>query len=370
MVAKIPHRLKSKTSIIMNAWEKRVCKEIEAAQHQGQLALRNSLPEFLAQICDLLSQTSVPTQSQNKIDREAISKIGKIHGKCRAGSLNYTIDQLISEYHIFRQVICHELEKDAPMVSSEYEIIVSSIEHAVNDAATEFSNTLRDIQDQLSHTLAHDLRNPLTTARLSAQLILRRPEDVENCVSKAGRISICIERIDKMISDLLDASRIRAGQSLTLDFKKCDLDWVAREVIDDLNFSTDGHFILKSIGPCFGNWNENGKYGDIKRPVTISIIQDLDTVSLSVHNEGDPILPGDKDILFQQFRRAKSVEKKVGWGLGLTVVQGIVDGHHGRIVVHSEKELGTTFSIFLPKDPTLMISGKDLRWSEDQNPIH
>ncbi|HXH32116.1 MAG TPA: histidine kinase dimerization/phospho-acceptor domain-containing protein [Bacteriovoracaceae bacterium] len=83
------------------------------------------------------------------------------------------MDQLISEYHILRQVICDVLEKDKPLNPVEREVIVCSIEQAVNDAASEFSATLKDLKDQMTQILAHDLRNPLTTAKISTQLIMR-----------------------------------------------------------------------------------------------------------------------------------------------------------------------------------------------------
>jgi signal transduction histidine kinase len=71
-----------------------------------------------------------------------------------------------------------------------------------------------------------------------------------------------------------------------------------------------------------------------------------------VHNEGTPIPAEEVPILFQQFRRARSAEEKTGWGLGLTVVKGMTDAHHGKIEVTSEAGKGTTFTVKLPKDPT------------------
>lgn len=356
-------RLKSKIHDIMNIWEQRAKEEISAARHQETLALRNSLPEYLSHLGEALSEKIVRTDARKQIDQEEGTRIGKQHGKGRAYSANYTIDQVISEYHILRQVICEVLEKEAPLKRSELEIIVGSIEQTVNDAATEFSDTLKDIQEQLSHTLAHDLRNPITTAKVSSQLILRRPDDVDNCVSKAGRISWCMDRIDKMIRDLLDVSRIRAGQNLSLEFKTCDLDWILRDVADEFNFIPKNKFIVKSERECKGRWNENGlrrvlenlannalKYGQKNTAVTFTLEQDEASATFSVHNEGEPIPAGEKDILFQQYRRAQSVEQKIGWGLGLTVVKGMVDAHHGTINVFSEQGLGTTFTIHLPKD--------------------
>lgn len=359
------NRLKSKSEEIMNLWVQRAVKEVSAAQQQETLALRNSLPEYLSQLADALSKTIDRTEARKSQDKADSTRVGKKHGKERASSLNYSLDQLVFEYHILRQVICDVLEKDGMLLTPvEREIIVCSIEQAVNDAATEFSDCLRDIQEQLSHTLAHDLRTPITTAKTSAQLILRRPDDVDNCVNKASRIANNMDRLDSMIRDLLDASRIRAGQSLPLEFENCDLDWIIREVADELNSTHEGRFVILSSEKCLGCWNHNGlrrllenlannaiKYGFKNSPVTISLVQNADMATLKVHNEGKTIPPVEKAILFQQFRRSRSAEKETGWGLGLTVVKGMVDAHKGSIHVESEESKGTTFIINLPKDP-------------------
>src|SRR5689334_12317341 len=122
------------------------------------------------------------------------------------------------------------MEEEAMLTPAEREVIVASIEQAVNDAATQFSETLRDVQEKLTHTLAHDLRSPITAAKTSAQLLLRRPDDVDHCINSATRILNNMDRLNSMIHDLLDASRIRAGQGLPLEFNECDLDLVARQV--------------------------------------------------------------------------------------------------------------------------------------------
>jgi signal transduction histidine kinase len=362
------HRLNSKINDIMNIWEKRANSEVQAAHHQASLALRDSLPEYISSLAAELSETIVRTEARKIVDRAESTRIGKLHGKGRAYSVNYTIDQLITEYHILREVICDVLEKEAPLTRTELEVIVCSIEQAVNDAATEFSNTLKQIQEQLSQTLAHDLRIPITTAKVSSQLILRRPDDVDNCVSKASRITWCMDRIDKMIRDLLDTSLIKAGQNLVLSFNICDLDWIIKDVADELNFIPENHFVVVSTGKCNGVWNENGlrrllenlannavKYGKKDAPVTISLEQDAKTATLSIHNEGEPIPPADLEILFQQYRRSRNAENKMGWGLGLTVVKGMVDAHGGTIEVESEKGKGTTFIIHLPKDHKIEV---------------
>ena len=66
--------------------------------------------------------------------------------------------------------------------------------------------------------------------------------------------------------------------------------------------------------------------------------------------------------MFEPFHRSRSAEKKIGWGLGLTMVKGMVDAHKGSIKIESEKKKGTTFIVNLPKDSreTSLLEKHDL----------
>src|SRR5690606_32735949 len=110
------------------------------------------VPEYLEQLSDALSTIIDRTDARKRADRIDSERVGRKHGRERAGSLNYSMQQLIFEYHILRQVICDVMEEEVPLTPVEREIIVASIEQAVNDAATQFSETLRDIQEKLTHT--------------------------------------------------------------------------------------------------------------------------------------------------------------------------------------------------------------------------
>ncbi len=363
MPNKTAERLQKNIDKILTIWEERVNQEVAAAHHQEALALRNSLPVYLQQLADALSTAIDRTSARKRSDKRDSSRIGKKHGEDRAGSKNYTMDQLITEYHILRQVLCDVLEDEEPLTEVEREVIVCSIEQAVNDAATEYSDTLKSVKERVSNTLAHDLRNPLTSTKITAQLMLKKLSPDDSSFPRMKLILNNMDRLDQMIVGLLDANRLEAGQSMPIVISLCDFDKIIREVIDELSISNPDCFKMKTHGKCEGHWDESGlrrivenlitnaiKYGEENKSITISLTQDQESAELSVHNFGKAIPPEDVPILFEQYRRMKSSENKTGWGLGLTMIKGMVDAHKGSIIVESDNTKGTTFKIKLPKD--------------------
>ena len=332
MSNQVSKRLKQNVERIMQAWEERARDEVGASMHQDSLMLQNSLPEYLNQLVDELSTKIERTPARIRTDKLESTRVGKKHGHERAGYADYSMNQLIFEYHILRQVIFQILEEEAPLEVRERDIIIDSIEQAVNDAATQFSQTLRDIQELFMVTLTHDLRNPLNVIKMGTHLTLRRLEEGDTHANIAAKMLKAVERLNSMIQNLLDASRLRAGQgqSLKFEFEECNLDSLVQDVVEDLNFAYGERFIVvsdtairsncsrKEIRRVIENLAINAvKYGAANTPITLTLEQIEMQTSLTIHNEGNPISSEAQSILFQQFRRTISADDQTGWGLGL-----------------------------------------------------
>lgn len=203
-------RLKQNVQRIMRMWEERARDEVPASFHQNSLVLQNSLPQYLNQLVNELSNKIERTPATIKTAQLESTRICEQHGHERAGYADYSMTQLIFEYHILRQVIFQVLEEESPLAARERDIIIDSIEQAVNDAATQFSQTLRDIQELFMVTLTHDLQGPLNIIEMGTQLTLRRLEQGDTHVSIAAKMLSAVDRLDVMIQNLLDASRLRA----------------------------------------------------------------------------------------------------------------------------------------------------------------
>jgi signal transduction histidine kinase len=223
-----------------------------------------------------------------------------------------------------------------------------------------------NLRDQFISILTHDLRTPLTAAKMAVQLILRRPEDIERNKILASKVVSNINRIDLMIKDLLDANKIRAGVPLIFTIDECDLRLVALMALRDLGISYSGRLLLELEGENIkGFWNENAirrvienlvnnaiKYGSTEQLITVKIKQLENQIQINVHNSGNPIPTAEQLTLFHPFQRTPSAQNgnKKGWGLGLTMVKGVVDAHGGNVEVISNESVGTHFIVTIPRD--------------------
>jgi PAS domain S-box-containing protein len=214
-------------------------------------------------------------------------------------------------------------------------------------------------------TLTHDLRSPLSAAKSAAQMIARSPSDQDKVLTWAQRIADAVDRTDRMISDLLDASRLEAGGRLALKFERFDLAQMARAFCEELSTRLGDRFVVQGEGDTVGFWSLDGlrrvldnllsnavKYGPPGTPITVRVNRNEPRMLLSVHNHGTLIPVEDQNKLFQPFHRTRLAEasERSGWGLGLTLVKGIVEAHRGMVKVESYPREGTYFTVDLPVD--------------------
>ncbi|MBC7385357.1 MAG: PAS domain-containing protein [Cryobacterium sp.] len=240
----------------------------------------------------------------------------------------------------------------------------SALENTVEDLRKE-----REARERFVEALTHDLRTPLTAAKMAGQLLMRKVPDAKRVNTLSQRIVSNMDRADGMIRDLLDANRLKAGESIPVLFQRCDLIKITEAAVSALQDLHGPHFeIHAKSGIMEGHWDcsliqrviENlagnaVKYGTSGSPVTVTLTHQEERSKISVHNFGNPISESDLSTLFTPYRRlsfAISGGQK-GWGVGLTLVQGIVQAHGGSVSVESDAIHGTTFMVDLPSSVTL-----------------
>lgn len=228
---------------------------------------------------------------------------------------------------------------------------------------------LERAREEFISVVAHDLRSPLTVITGFAGLLQRLPPGQHGKVQETRAVEsilVSAKRLDKMVADLLDASRIEASR-LVLTKETIDLPRLIHEVVERTAEITRGHPVrLETAGvireiladparleQVLTNLLSNAaKYSYPGSEIVVKVEPHPKEreVMVSVANQGHGIAPEDREAIFARFRRARTeAEGRVpGLGLGLYITKGLVEAHGGRIWVESERGKTTTFSFTLP----------------------
>jgi signal transduction histidine kinase len=224
------------------------------------------------------------------------------------------------------------------------------------------------LRDDFLSVAGHELKNPLNALQLQLRVLARKAREhqvSDSIAERAERVARTGERLGLLIEDLLDVSRITAGQ-LQLQYSEVDLGAMAREVISRMTEElsrADCETQLEVVSPVVGRWDRlrleqvlmnllsNAcKYGR-KQPIHVRVESAPGLARLSVRDAGYGIAPEDRERIFQRFQRAEATRHIQGLGLGLWICRQIAEAHGGTLRVESEVGSGSTFILELPHSP-------------------
>jgi signal transduction histidine kinase len=233
-------------------------------------------------------------------------------------------------------------------------------------------------KDHFLSIASHELRTPLTTIKGYSQILQRnlsRQEAGKPLTGQAGsrearilnNIVNQVGRMDALISEMLDVSRIQSGQfDLNLS-NQVDLNELARRVVEQQQDAAPDHSLVLQSAPTdlAGNWDEARieqvlnnlinnalKYSSPSQPVEIGLAQGdrPDEGLVWVRDRGIGISPEHQAHIFDRFYRARTpMNVNVdGLGLGLFISYETIARHGGRMWLESKLGKGSTFYFSLP----------------------
>jgi signal transduction histidine kinase/PAS domain-containing protein len=223
------------------------------------------------------------------------------------------------------------------------------------------------IRDEFMSISSHELRTPLTSLKMQLQLfnhlIKRGTPASEDQIHKIVEVSERqVNRLNSLVEDLLDVSRISSGK-LTLKFEPVDLGELVRDVVDRYlplvnqnrcTIDVEVPPVLKVIvdrirfEQILINLITNAfKYAPGSR-IEIKLAEIAAEIHLSIKDNGPGIRREDQGKIFQRFERVTSRTGQVGLGLGLYIVQQIIEAHGGKIELKSDIGKGAEFVITIP----------------------
>jgi two-component system, NtrC family, sensor histidine kinase HydH len=213
---------------------------------------------------------------------------------------------------------------------------------------------------QLTAGLAHELRNPLSTIRTSAEMLTKTlPAESEVPRELAGYIGSEVDRTNSLITRFLEFARPVKLRLEAADLSAC-IDRAVAQVErhtpalgvrvfknfspDVRPFPFDGELLERVFYNLLLNAAQASGDGGV---VTVKTRQVDGEVEVSVIDRGEGIDPKHMENIFNPF----FTTKRQGVGLGLAIVSKIVDEHRGRILVESTPGEGSVFLVYLPAGP-------------------
>ncbi len=220
-------------------------------------------------------------------------------------------------------------------------------------------------RDMMLGMVSHDLRNPLGAITLAAEVLKIGGGEPTRVTRESARIAASSDRMRRMIEQLLDFTRARAG-SLELYPVTFDLVAPCRELIEEIegahpgtrvvaelpaecSFVGDPDRIAQVISNLLGNARH---HGDPTHPIRLALRCGQEDVAVTIQNQGAPIPSERLASIFDPFKRATAegrARKQSGLGLGLFIVRRLVELHRGQVELTSSPEEGTVCTIRLPR---------------------
>lgn len=226
-------------------------------------------------------------------------------------------------------------------------------------------------RDEFLSIASHELKTPLQSLTLQNQMRKRNLDKKLHDAFVPDRLTHMIDadlrhlmRINRLIDDMLDISRIRAGK---LTFMKEQVEYCSfvKDVVERFRPQLESVGCYMTASYCdpiqtyidiyrteqvIVNLLTNAmKYGAGK-PIKIEILKKQNKIQLLVHDKGPGILDQDQERIFERFERAISSNEVSGLGLGLYISRQIMEQNNGSLSVRSQLGLGSTFIMELPCD--------------------
>jgi signal transduction histidine kinase len=343
---------------VLAQWSQSVRSDVEPAGSLKEPILLNTMPAFYANLAEAISP------SYPRPDAISGATIATEHGGERARLTNYNPQGIVAEYQLLRSALLDVMARHGVHLdTAQLQVINTSIEGAIRQSVSAYGVAVAALRAQVISALMHDFRTPLGVVGMAAEVI-RRTAESPTTQASAETILKNTRRMDKMLHELLDALAFVGSPRLALDLSRFDMLALAQEVAEQfeaqhgprfkvIGASSEVLWSREDVKRALENLVGNAlKYGSPGTPISIRLARVDATLSVAVHNVGNPIAPGEIEDVFQVFARAQAAKAghQEGWGIGLAFVRQVAESHGGSCRVDSSKERGTTFFIDMPVD--------------------
>lgn len=220
--------------------------------------------------------------------------------------------------------------------------------------------------NHILNTTAHDLKNPLTTIPVRADLIKLKKHDPDTVDAMCDQIKVASLNMVRIIDELLQSGSMEAGE-IRLLLVKLNITYLVSNVVamnqplaerkgQKIHFDAEmemfSHADEGKLNEIVDNLINNAiKYAPLNTNIYVKVKRANDKVLIVIEDEGPGLTLEDKKMLFQRFTRlsAQPTAAEHSTGLGLSIVKVLVEAHGGSIFAESEGEnKGSRFTVELP----------------------
>jgi two-component system sensor histidine kinase SenX3 len=236
---------------------------------------------------------------------------------------------------------------------------------------------VEEVRRDFLENVSHELKTPVGGLSLLAEALLGASDDPEAVRRFASRMQVESHRLTKLVQEIVDLSRLQVADTLKAP-ELVDIGPVVAEAVDRCRVRATAQQAVLTIetepgaadAQVYGdpdllvtavtNLVDNAlAYSTAGSPVHVRTSVDAGLVSIAVSDEGVGIPAGEQSRIFERFYRVDPARSRStgGTGLGLAVVKHVCANHGGEVVVRSEPDVGSTFTVRLP------VAGVDVRTS-------
>jgi signal transduction histidine kinase len=322
----------------------------ELESFRNKIFLGNAILAFMVLILSIVYSTQITTPIRKLI--KAIQHIGR-------GNLENRIE-LQSNDEI--QILANEFEIMRQKLSESYQGMEEKIQARTRQ--------LQEAQVQISHQekmaslglmaagIAHEIGNPLTSISSLAQVIRRKSTD-DKIIEHVNNILKSIERISRIVHELVDFSKPSIHQATLLDVNEIinsavgiiKYDRRSKHMSYDLDLNQNlpqiklvaDHLLQVLLNILINAVDASEGYGN---EIQVLSFNRNGSIHIEVQDKGCGIPAEEQNKIFEPFYTTKEVGK--GTGLGLSVSYGLIKKMNGKITVQSTVKKGSTFTVILP----------------------
>ncbi len=241
---------------------------------------------------------------------------------------------------------------------------IAALARSFNSMASQLRE-VEEMKTEFFATVSHELRSPLTSIRGAADLV---HEGIPGPLTpRQARlidiISQSSERLLGLVNEILEMSRLRAGQ-VVLDRKALDLAWLVDRAVEELHPRAEEAGVAlerEHFGSNFAYLGDEDRLHQLivnlganairftprRGRVIVRLIDTGPEIELQVEDTGVGIPADALPHIFDPYRQAH--HDRGGTGLGLAIVRGIADAHGGRVTAESQEGKGSRFTVLLPR---------------------